>query len=186
MTEEQWKVYEKKPKFEVSSLGRIRVNTHGNIRISAEIKRIGRYFEVQETGLLGSDPTQHCKDLKLHYIVARTWIPNPDNHTHVRFRSKNTHDCRAANLEWYTPTRKGGRPKKQTIITTDSSWEETLDRTPFPDDPGSVHTIETNIINKTFVIYPITGTTKWVLCNTITNQASIHDSREEAEQAADP
>lgn len=169
--EEQWRAYAKNPKFEVSNTANVRRTSHNGTILVVTPVRVGRYYRVKEHGLY----------INLHYLVAETWIPNPDKHTHVKFRTTNTHDCTANNLEWYSPLRKGGRPKKDITPSTDSSsWEDKLDRIPFPDDPASVHTPEAKNINTNFIVQAIANTGKWLLFNTITHSASIHDSFSDA------
>lgn len=140
----------------------------GNVRQTGYKQHIIPYHAGKHYTIVGFGAMFH-----LRYMVAETWVPNTQSRKCVRHINGDTHDNRAANLEWYTPLI--GRPKKQT-------W----DTMSYPDDPGSVHTLENNTINKTFIIYQIPGTSKWTAYNTLTNQTfPAYDSREEAEKVAD-
>jgi hypothetical protein len=166
--EEQWRAYAKNPKLEVSNMGNVRATgrTH-----TIPPNHCGKHHTIVALGGV----------FNLRYMVAEMWVPNTHSRSCVRHINGDTHDNRASNLEWYSPLRKGGRPKKDITPSTDSSsWEDKLDRIPFPDDPASVHTPEAKNINTNFIVQAIANTGKWLLFNTITHSASVHDSFSDA------
>lgn len=98
---EEWKYYKsyttgkaKAPNriVEVSNLGRVRIN--GKIR---EFNvRQDRYIKV-------------C-DERLHVVVAKLFIPNPENKPFIDHLDRNKHNNRVDNLRWCTPKENANNP----------------------------------------------------------------------------
>src|SRR6266516_5570453 len=79
----------------VSNLGSIK-NKNGMIFKRSPSKRSG-YIQ---TGLKINNV---YKTIAVHILVARVFIPNPENKPHVNHINGIKHDNRVDNLEWVTP-----------------------------------------------------------------------------------
>lgn len=95
-THEEWRVVQNTGnKYSVSNLGRIRNNETGTI-LKPSYKKgyltIGLYL----------DGKQHTKIL--HRLIAKEFIPNPENKAEVNHINGVKDDNRVDNLEWVTPT----------------------------------------------------------------------------------
>ena len=89
---ERWKPIEDYPGYEVSTMGRVR-----NIRTGYILKTYddGRgYLRVK----------LHRANLRVHILVAKAFIPNPDNKPEVNHKKGKKNDVRASQLEWVTPS----------------------------------------------------------------------------------
>lgn len=89
--------------YEVSNLGRVRnldkVDSMGRFwkgKILTACQQRGNYLYVQ----LSKDGKQ--KPMKIHRLVAKAFIPNPDNKPQVNHKDCNKANNRADNLEWVT------------------------------------------------------------------------------------
>ena len=92
MAREQWKPIEDHPGYEISTMGRVR-----NIRTGYILKTYddGRgYLRVK----------LHRVNLRVHILVAKAFIPNPDNKPEVNHKKGKKNDARASQLEWVTPS----------------------------------------------------------------------------------
>ena len=74
-------------------------------------RRLDDRYEVGEDGTVYSDGMAltpingtgvniHGERKKIAYLVARAWVPNPENRPYVRHRNGDPTDNRAENLEW--------------------------------------------------------------------------------------
>lgn len=93
--EEHWKVIEDAPLFEISTLGNVRhTDTH-------EPKPVflhdGKYFR-----LVTSNHRGHKKAFYIHILVAKAFIPNPENKPIVDHKSRRKSDNTVENLRWVT------------------------------------------------------------------------------------
>ena len=112
MMEEIWKDIEGyEGIYEVSNLGRVRSLDHK----ARHVSRMGREFEVTYKGrirkqvpnengypivMVKKDGKAHA--LKVHQLVAKAFIPNPDNLPFINHKDENPSNNRADNLEWCT------------------------------------------------------------------------------------
>lgn len=89
----EWKVIERFPDYEVSTLGNIRNRiNHHNITPTLN----GNYSQVELYH-------QHKKTtVTVHHIVAETFIPNPHDKPIVCHKDNNKLDNQVSNLEWKT------------------------------------------------------------------------------------
>lgn len=109
---EQWKpVSGYEGIYEVSNLGRVRSIEHK----ARHRSRSGREFQVtykgrirkqvcNENGYMIVMVKKNSKNraLKVHRLVAKAFIPNPDNLPFINHRDENPGNNRAENLEWCT------------------------------------------------------------------------------------
>lgn len=92
---EEWKEVEYSPNYSVSSFGRVRNNKSGKIlsdRISCGYKHVLLY----KRGI--------TKDFRVHRLVAKAFIPNPDELPEVNHIDGNKINNTVENLEWCTPS----------------------------------------------------------------------------------
>lgn len=87
---ERWHGIVDHPSYEVSSMGRIR-NIHTG-RILTPYIGPGGYLNVKLDG----------KNCKVHILVAKAFVPNPENKPIVNHKKGNKQDPRASQLEWVT------------------------------------------------------------------------------------
>ncbi len=90
MPKESWKVIAEHPNYQVSSLGNVR-NIRTNKLLTPYNDGTG-YYRVCLDG----------KCLRLHILVAKAFLPNPDNKPTVNHIRGNKKDNRASQLEWAT------------------------------------------------------------------------------------
>lgn len=79
--------------YEVSNLGRVRNKKTGKV-LKCNAKKNG-YLQVS---------IAHGKhtDTSVHRIVAKAFIPNPNNYKYVNHKDENKHNNNVENLEWCT------------------------------------------------------------------------------------
>lgn len=104
---EEWKPIPDYPNYEVSNMGRVK-------RLGFYSKTpTGQIFYVPENIQKGSPDgggytmcglrNEHgVKRPKIHRLVAKVFIPNPENKPQVNHINNIRTDCRAVNLEWVT------------------------------------------------------------------------------------
>jgi len=90
---EVWENIEDFENYVVSNLGRVKNKKTG--RILKACNHAG-YFVV------GLSKTK-VKSMPIHRLVAKAFIPNPENKAHVNHIDKNPLNNNVINLEWNTP-----------------------------------------------------------------------------------
>lgn len=77
------------------------VSTEGRVR-SLNYKRTGeiRVLKPHNNGYGYLQVALNSKHIKIHRLVAETFIPNPNNYSDVNHINENKHDNRVENLEW--------------------------------------------------------------------------------------
>lgn len=88
---EEWKKTEDYPKYSVSNLGRVRNDKTGKIRI-LDYNR--GYLQIHLS------KNKKMDSVKIHRLVAITFIPNPENKPVVNHINNIRDDNRVENLEW--------------------------------------------------------------------------------------
>ena len=106
---EEWKVVEGwNGKYEVSNTGEVR-NTWDNVPVAKVIAGIPQYWYVNLSGEYG-------RDLKrVHRLVAKAFIPNPDNLPMVDHEDRDKLNNNLSNLRWVTRSQ-NGRNRETNII----------------------------------------------------------------------
>lgn len=87
---ESWKRIENFPNYEVSNMGQIR--NAKTMKIRKQTLLPNGYLYVQLNGV----------NLRVHILVAKAFIPNPDNKEVVNHKHSKRTDNRASQLEWCT------------------------------------------------------------------------------------
>jgi len=64
----------------------------------------GKWLKIDERGRILrfyiTTNSGRTKSYALHEIVAKSFIPNPDNLKYINFKDHNSHNCSVSNLEW--------------------------------------------------------------------------------------
>jgi len=89
---EVWKQIEGYDNYEVSSLGQVRNTNTGRILKKANH---GGYYSVGLSKI-------KTKTISVHILVAKAFIPNPENKQQVNHKDKNSLNNSLSNLEWST------------------------------------------------------------------------------------
>lgn len=90
---EEWRKIEKYPNYSVSNFGRIRNDTTGRIRILTD-RRGYKAFNAKING-------KYVKT-NVHQLVAKAFVPNPENKPCINHKDGNKHNNYINNLEWVT------------------------------------------------------------------------------------
>lgn len=94
---ERWVVIEGYEDYQVSNLGRIKSLKYNKERIlSSAIDKLG-YARVNLSD-------GKCKLFTVHRLVAKAFIPNPDNKPYIDHIDRNPRNNSAVNLRWATPS----------------------------------------------------------------------------------
>ena len=92
---ELWKTVDEHPNYEVSNLGRIK-NAKTNYLLRASLNTDG----YEQVGLKG-------KSCLVHVLVAKAFIPNPNNRPQVDHIDQNKTNNNVTNLRWLTNQQNG-------------------------------------------------------------------------------
>lgn len=109
-TTERWKKIEEYPRYEISSMGRVRSYTN------PKKPRILRPHQIRSGYLMvhlakGTERTKNETEcVRVHKLVADAFIPNPYNRCHIRHINQDKTDNRVENLRWVTPEESANDP----------------------------------------------------------------------------
>jgi len=85
-------MWSKTPEYDVSSMGNVRNSKTGRILKNYDDGR--GYLRVKI----------HKRCVRVHILVAKAFIPNPENKPEVNHKKGKKYDIRASQLEWVTPS----------------------------------------------------------------------------------
>lgn len=132
MNEERWSVIDEAPEYEVSTEGRVR-NIKRKNYIMGSIDRDG-YPRVMLTTKGPNGDYEKCKKITRfrHRLVAKAFIPNPDNLPVVNHKDENKGNANVENLEWCTVKYNVnyGEGAKQRVETLKKLQRDIFDRHP--------------------------------------------------------
>lgn len=119
MSEEVWNTLDNFSKYEISSFGNIRNKTSTNI-LTPNIK--SGYYGVG----IRNDKNKYIS-MKLHRLVALSFIPNPLNKETVNHKDHNKLNNNLSNLEWATTTEQNNHKRKckkeiQELVSSRPVW----------------------------------------------------------------
>lgn len=109
LPDEKWLPLEDFPAYQVSSKGRVR-RMYINSRRNREKKRVGQPRNILKQNLtgcgylhvnIGNSAANH-KSKDVHRLIAKCFIPNPDNLPQVNHKDENKKNNDIRNLEWCT------------------------------------------------------------------------------------
>lgn len=95
MTEEEWRDIEGYPKYKISNLGRIKSFNRSSNGYILKSNSVGRGYQEIQLHNSGSS-----KQYIVHRLVAKAFIPNPNNYELVNHKNGVASDNRVINLEW--------------------------------------------------------------------------------------
>lgn len=109
-TDEEWRPIEGFPRYEISSMGRVRSYTNPKkpkIMRTHKIKSGYLLVHLAKGTERGNNETE-C--VRVHKLVADAFIPNPLNRCHIRHNNGLRDDNRVENLRWVTPEESSNDP----------------------------------------------------------------------------
>lgn len=112
---EIWKNIPNYDLYQASNYGNIKNIKKNNI---LKLSLINSYYSVS---LYNNDNKRICK--RVHYLIALTFLPNPENKLTVNHKDHNTMNNSLENLEWYTQKEQNAHkkkvaPEKQKLISS--------------------------------------------------------------------
>jgi hypothetical protein len=143
---EEWKDIEGYDKYEVSSFGRVRNKKTGRVLKAANN---GGYYVV---GL----SNKKTNSFRVHQLVAKAFILNPENKPHVNHKDKNGLNNNIKNLEWNTIPENNRHRSNGVIQTTNQNIE--------------IYRIDLNTHQILEQYNSIEDAAKWVLQNNLTDK----------------
>ena len=119
MSEEVWKKIEKFSNYEISNFGNLRNKTTNKFR-KPTIKSGYLCTNIK-------NDKGECKSMKIHRLVAMSFIPNIENKYSVNHKDHNKLNNKLDNLEWATATEQNNhkrKPKKeiQELVSSRAVW----------------------------------------------------------------
>lgn len=116
--------------YQVSNLGRVK-GVERFVRQGNSIRHVKERLVKIYRGGHGYLCATLCKDKKsktitVHRLIAKAFIPNPDNKPEVDHINTNRTDCRLENLRWVTHAENMRNPLSQQSIKSNSKTHEAL------------------------------------------------------------
>ena len=111
---EEWRIIEEFPNYSVSNLGRIKNNSNDYILIGGRDKN--GYRQVTLQGKNKQFSRRVCR------LVAKAFIPNPDNLPHVNHKDEDVSNDNLYNLEWCTVAYNNNYKNTSNFICNFCNW----------------------------------------------------------------
>lgn len=94
---EEWKQIEASPLYEVSNLGNVRhITRKNNLKPRSSPKKYNYVcYNVHIADITGKQ-----RNRKIHQLVAKAFLPNPNNYTEIDHIDRNTANNNVENLRW--------------------------------------------------------------------------------------
>jgi len=129
----EWITLQEAPKFEINRLGEVRwIESQKLIR-----PRISKNGLLNVQLNLTNKPKRKSISPQPHTLVAKYFVPNPNNYKYIIFRNGDRYDHRAVNLIWST---------NPNIICTKTDWIPVIDFPKYEINPlGNVRNIKTSV-----------------------------------------
>lgn len=113
---------------------RYEVSDHGNVRslnyhLTGETKKLKQVKERKGYLMVGLYRKQKLKWEKVHRLVAKAFIPNPEGKPQVNHINGDKTDNRAENLEWATASENQRHAYKMDLKRGNPEWGRTLGKT---------------------------------------------------------
>lgn len=104
-TDIQWKPIQDWPMYEVSTSGQVRSVKTKKVMAPWESRRRGGVTDLRVTLSSGGKK----KGLRIHRLMAKAFLPNPENLPEVDHIDGNPHNNNLSNLEWVTTKENAAR-----------------------------------------------------------------------------
>ena len=93
--------------YEISNLGRIK-SVERYVKQGNSMRHVKEFFKKLHIGAYGYPSVTLCRDRKsidipIHRLLAKTFIPNPEEKSAIDHINTNKTDYRLQNLRWVTP-----------------------------------------------------------------------------------
>ena len=102
--------------YQVSTLGNVRSRKTGRILKPKAIQKKGDYicYDVYIADYTGGKQNHH----KVHQLVAKAFLPNPNNYTEVDHIDRNTANNQVSNLRWSNRSQQAfnSRTRKDNVL----------------------------------------------------------------------
>lgn len=125
---EKWKVISEATDYEISNKGNVRNKITGNNIKTRVVKQLGYVLVKLQVGSKGE---KRQKSFRVHRLVAKAFIPNPDNLPQVDHINGIKTDNRVENLDWVTGKENTARAFKNGLakISSDEHMKYMTDKT---------------------------------------------------------
>lgn len=100
--EEIWKTIDESPDYQISNFGRVKSYKYDKVngKVMKPYKDTKGYLQIDLS--LDGRKREHRLHLAVHRLVARAFIPNPDNLPQVNHKDEDKTNNNVDNLEWCT------------------------------------------------------------------------------------
>jgi hypothetical protein len=149
MEEEIWKIIEDCPNYDVSSFGNVRNNKTDYI-----MKLQKNYANYMKISLINENKSITCS---VHRLVAKAFIPNPENKPTINHIDSNPSNNNVINLQWAT--------------MTEQNQHKSLDKRKILKPINHMPVLKIDIKTETLIEHykSISDASKWIIDNKLTS-----------------